>query len=179
MNIDEVWKNCIEMWKYISENYGGSLENVKALKGEWLEDHGFKNIKNNCFFCEVAMGTCGNCPGRLVDKSFSCLREEYDWCEKPVEFYNKICELNAIRVLPEIICASAIQTENGTTVTGVRHCDCFAELKKMNFVLGRREYVQGFVTNKGRFMNREDAMKFAGLERKDLIGSVLTSEDLW
>jgi len=96
MNLEQTWENCLAMWKWISENWDGC--NVHELKKEWLEEHGFSKIPNDCFFCEYDdTERCQNCPGRLVDRDFSCQMVAYHYADRPVEFYNKLLELNSRR----------------------------------------------------------------------------------
>ncbi len=74
--------------------------------------------------------------------------------------------------------------KNGVIYTGYRHdriiCDKLANRPKGFF----KCCTQGFITDKGTFLDRKQAIYHAILSGQikdtgDLIGSVLTSEDLW
>lgn len=64
------------------------------------------DIEFKCFFCDWAdrkgqidnypdtPGGCEKCPGVKVDKGFACQLEEEHWNENPVEFYNRLVELD-------------------------------------------------------------------------------------
>lgn len=96
--LDETWEYCLSMYKDISEQEGDIYE----LKGKWLLEHGFEPIWTNCFFCEYALvdddGTCSDCPGALVDEKFDCTNAGYHYKHKRKEFYEKLVELQAIRL---------------------------------------------------------------------------------
>lgn len=71
----------------------------------------------------------------------------------------------------------------GVVISGWRH-GCIFETTAFQFphhTYGRYT-TQGFLTNKNRFLNREDALKLVqenGQLTKPIIGGELTSEDLW
>jgi len=71
----------------------------------------------------------------------------------------------------------------GVVISGWRHYQ-INEISNVLFptwIYGKHT-TQGFLTNKNRFLNREDSLKLVkqnGQLTKPLIGSVLTSEDLW
>lgn len=121
--LDRCWKNCLAMWKWISENlpiyfiklnYSQRRYVVCDLKKKWLKSHHFKDKKNWCFFCEYSMAystaikNCECCPGRLIQ-----LRLKTYWCEhgrnennnkyrlawhwNPKAFYQRLLKLNAKR----------------------------------------------------------------------------------
>ncbi len=107
--LDRTWKNCLRMWKWISEVYNGTFC-VATLKEEWLADHRFtRDIDSDCFFCEyhVAQGGgsrfyrdgsfCKHCPAGYVSKSFSCTNPTYNYGHKPKTFYRKLLELDKKR----------------------------------------------------------------------------------
>jgi hypothetical protein len=65
---------------------------------------------------------------------------------------------------------------------GIRHSDCFAIMKKDGVPKAGNVDNQGFVDNYGNYLSRVDALymvRKTGQLSKPLIGSVLTSEDLW
>jgi len=82
-----------------------------------------------------------------------------------------------------------VNVNRGLVFCGFRHCHC---MYTMCSVTGLRsvqsevgEYVQGFLTSKNRFVNREEAMLIA-IESKQLKESIMNtnnrdlfSEDLW
>ena len=99
MTLNETWKNCLAMWKWIAEQIQDNPDlDVKDLKMEWLDNNGFgTTIVEDCFFCDYAPGNCLHCPGKLIDPSFHCEAEEYHYLESPVAFYEKIVALNKKR----------------------------------------------------------------------------------
>ena len=81
-----------------------------------------------------------------------------------------------------MIVSSAVMTKSGKIYAGKRHNNCFEAIRAD----GNREIAsgmtQGFLTENGVFLTRTQAEKYArnsGQLTKPLIGSVLTSEDLW
>lgn len=74
--------------------------------------------------------------------------------------------------------------ESGIVACGLRHCNCFTVLITL---FPDRRYlktsVQGFLTSKGRFVNRREAWKIAlaagQVEKEPWEGSQLFSENLW
>lgn len=101
--LDQCWKNCLRMWKWIAKNWKRS-DNVVALKRKWLEKNGFTygSIAALCFFCDHARLAsctvdCRKCPGKLVNSRFYCMNESYNYYEKPKKFYAKLLHLDAIR----------------------------------------------------------------------------------
>jgi len=83
---------------------------------------------------------------------------------------------------------------SGFVVCGRRHHNCFATISLIYKDLslfsdykkeGKIKIIQGFLTNDDKFLNREDSFDVAKkanqikLINGKLIGSVLTSEDLW
>ena len=108
INLDETWRLCLQMWKWIvkewkkriREDYTDLDSNflVEELKEEWLAKHKFGYIRNTCFFCKYAGINCSECPARKIDKRFDCMKCEYNFGYKPVEFLKKITRLNKIRL---------------------------------------------------------------------------------
>jgi hypothetical protein len=104
MNLNETWKLCLQMWKWVAKNYNGSIS-VNYLKERWCEEHDFagdKQPENSCFFCdyveERGRDECELCPGRKVDPDFDCYDEKYSFDCKPKEFYKKLVQLNKKRM---------------------------------------------------------------------------------
>lgn len=82
----------------------------------------------------------------------------------------------------KIVCAACKNIHRGEIILGVRHFDKIMhdQIKMAN--LGR-DWIQGFVDNKGNFLTREEALKVA-TEAKQLIRKTqpedqLFSEDLY
>lgn len=74
-----------------------------------------------------------------------------------------------------MIVVSAI-LKNDLIFTGERHPDIFQKYKSINL----KNAVQGFMTDDGVFLNREEAGKHAfECGQTNKIIKVLTSEDLW
>jgi hypothetical protein len=101
MNLEETWKECIRMWKWISRQWlKPSHPGINALKRKWLETNGYEvfSIAEWCFFCDFARGFCDYCPGREIDSNFSCTNGKYHYRIKPREFYQELKQLNKIRM---------------------------------------------------------------------------------
>lgn len=90
--------------------------------------------------------------------------------------------------------AAAIKTADGrvwSVPRPLRHDACFRAISdglqvkddQQRWVAYTRGHIQGFVTDAGEFLDREAALDHAvangQLLRPQIIGSVLTSEDLW
>lgn len=79
---------------------------------------------------------------------------------------------------------AAIKFPSGKIYKGKRHHECFKLVAEAGEPApGHREQeIQGFMAENGVFFNREDALyivEMNGQLKKPLLGSVLTSEDLW
>lgn len=111
MNLNETWKLCLSMWRWIAkERRKDNTKDVNLLKEEWLQKHGFKEslVKCSCFFCEysnihkarvkVTGGGCRTCPGTKVDRAFDCMDFDYHFYNHPIAFYNKLHSLNRKRI---------------------------------------------------------------------------------
>lgn len=106
LTLDQTWTETLKMWKWISEKnmqpsdtYAIS-EIVDQLKREYMKlNYPEYSIGSNCFFCLYTKGKtdCSTCPGKLVDKEFSCGTVGYSYDEEPVEFYQKLSELDKLR----------------------------------------------------------------------------------
>lgn len=103
MTLNQIWKNCLRMWKWIDKVWAPGMD-VVSMKEEWLREH-MPDVwlMSNCFFCEYnedhqkRMG-CGACPGKLVSKSFHCYDHPTYHHEKyPKKFYKKLLQLDAKR----------------------------------------------------------------------------------
>jgi hypothetical protein len=57
----------------------------------------------------------------------------------------------------ETIICSAIKTDDGEIVRGHRHCHCFATANDIPRLQGRKDWEQGFMTSKNRFVGRKEA----------------------
>ncbi len=89
---------------------------------------------------------------------------------------------------PEVPACAAIQAWGGIVVAGKRHHDCIrqlAEFEDEGIDRDRSLEQQGFMTTRGRFVDRVEAQKLfiaAGLVSADpggLRGDILFSEDLY
>ena len=105
LNLNDTWVLCLKMWKWIArEKNTGNRSAVNALKRQWVEKHGFKDIESTCFFCDYYFKRrkpdrvdCYLCPGIKVDKNFNCISDEYHYRACPTAFYKKLLQLNKIR----------------------------------------------------------------------------------
>ncbi|MHA1167116.1 MAG: hypothetical protein ACTSRU_04800 [Candidatus Hodarchaeales archaeon] len=105
LTLKNTWRMCIEMWRYVSKRSIPGKNDVENLKKEWLKTRyqgKYSCIGNGCFFCEYGLrswknrkSTCLNCPGFLVDESFNCMCDDYNYGNEPVKFYKKILELHS------------------------------------------------------------------------------------
>lgn len=128
LTLDETWKECLSMWKWIVENLPCSIcrpasyeieDLLIGMKQKWLHKIGKYEgyIENECFFCQFAIDKfaedrsisrstrqndifdyCKCCPGVLVQRSFSCQAKAYAWNMRPEKFYKKLLELNSKRI---------------------------------------------------------------------------------
>lgn len=87
-----------------------------------------------------------------------------------------------------MIISSAIKLKNGSIYVGLRHCNCYDSLRKIkNDITLHVGAIEGFLTDKLKFLNREQAYYHAlkNNQCKDLSSGVnkekidLYSEDLW
>ena len=106
------WKNCLRMWKWISENLpNGFMELnldrcrmvVYALKEKWMKKHHYKGILFHCFFCHYNDNNggclCDNCPAKKVERrlgNYWC-ESKYHWFIDPVNFYQYLLKLDTKR----------------------------------------------------------------------------------
>ena len=97
---DKLWEEQIRMHKDLCEN--------DSSKSMWLIENGYDSIslKHNCFFCEQAIridprhvcspfkAGCPACPGKLIDSTFNCMDDNYDYSKYDGKFVTKLEELN-------------------------------------------------------------------------------------
>ena len=108
LNLNETWVLCLKMWKWIAKEVEAgrdSITDVIDLKDEWLTKHGFRDVEENCFFCDYARRKAGclqSCPGKKIDGSFNCDNKEYHYAGEPIAFYKKLVELNKIRLKKKV-----------------------------------------------------------------------------
>ena len=107
LTLDETWKYCLAMYKWIARQCelllsAPTVISIGRLKCKWLEEHGFSNIEFDCFFCDYRVEKhrmdCRACPGKKVDRNFSCIDSLYSYYGQPTLFYKKLLELNKIRL---------------------------------------------------------------------------------
>lgn len=84
----------------------------------------------------------------------------------------------------EIIKHAAVKAVGGFICIGKCHADCFFQGRNMGLEMSKRSSAQGFITNKGRFVNREQAAKIAKRARQIIKTGkrkviYLLSEDIW
>lgn len=101
--LNQTWILCLRMWRWIAKMIReGAKVNVLRLKSKWFYDNGFKDVMDDCFFCAFTLSkrdssSCKRCPGKLVDRTFSCTNSDYCYNDKPVAFYKELLRLNRIR----------------------------------------------------------------------------------
>ena len=102
--LNQTWVLCLQMWKWIAKVWQTPRYrqyDVLKLKEIWLRKNGFEPecLRAHCFFCDYkGVESCHQaCPGALVDSRFSCYHYDYNFEDKPVEFYKEILRLNRIR----------------------------------------------------------------------------------
>lgn len=112
-DIDETWRKCLNMWRWISDVYGVRRSNctVHALKVEWREKHD-QTVFAACYFCAVAESNCTGCPGKLVAPTFNCYNPKYSFQENPKAFYVELLRLDAIRKRKIQACPHADEDED-------------------------------------------------------------------
>lgn len=98
LTLDETWRLCLSMWRWIAKQWKLGRRDVFDLKLEWLEKHGYKDqeIHENCFFCHAAPANCPACPGRVIDSAFNC--HNLTWNTDPVAFLKVLEVLNRKRL---------------------------------------------------------------------------------
>lgn len=103
MTLNQTWKNCLQMWKWIDRVWEPGI-GVTALKKQWMRMHlPTISVTFDCFFCDYdevrgEKQRCVICPGRLVSNRFRCeAYTSYHWRDKPKQFYKKLLQLDAKR----------------------------------------------------------------------------------
>ena len=94
-----------------------------------------------------------------------------------IRFHNR----NDEEIEPERLVASAIKF-NGNIVAGKRHGGAIFMAQRFHGLKRGQTYIQWFVTNYGRFVERSEALAFAKEHwqlNPNLKRSLLYSEDLW
>lgn len=90
--------------------------------------------------------------------------------------------------IPELPACAAIQLPDGTTFAGARHHECLSMINMTfggNCPFAKSTWVQGFMTNRGRFVIRREALRMcvkAGVPSASPAGYrgvELYSEDLY
>lgn len=100
-----------------------------------------------------------------------------EWFEQAIQSAKKEA------VEKEICICAAIKTEDGKVVRGHRHGDCFIYMDSHKLKI--LNSIQGFITSKNRFVDREEGRKLqdlAGIKSADqdgYRGNTLFSEDLY
>lgn len=81
---------------------------------------------------------------------------------------------------PEKIIHAAVKSVDGRIFFGKCHGDCFFKAHAMSVKMSSKADHQGFLTNKGRFVNRKEAAEIASFQGQvDTPTTILFSEDLW
>lgn len=118
MTLDETWELCLQMWKWIAEEWKPG-KSVHRLKAEWLERHGhtISLTADDCFFCQYAQAHKGcykSCPGELIENGWGCTTVEHNYETRPKEFYVELVRLNTIRLEKKNM--AELKCEDGTVV---------------------------------------------------------------
>jgi hypothetical protein len=81
---------------------------------------------------------------------------------------------------------AAVKAANGFLSIGKCHADCFYQLRNIGLKASFKSSAQGFVTNKGRYVNRKKAALIARKAKQILkrhgkrsYPTSLLSEDIW
>ncbi len=111
MTLEKTWEECLRMWKWIAEEGVNILnadvhDRVSYLKMIWLSINGYSRIYNDCFFCDYVekhgrssdWKCCIYCPAQKVDEGFCCQDYGTHWSSNPIEFYERLVELNEKRL---------------------------------------------------------------------------------
>lgn len=78
-----------------------------------------------------------------------------------------------------MIIAAAIKLKSGAVLTGVRHCEIFADMRRLD--IDHKNVEQGFIDEAGEYYSRDAAQMHVIICRQNYnpISTTLTSEDLW
>jgi len=106
LTLDQVWEEQLKMSQYVANQQGA----VGGLKEKYLQHRKWSGpvLRNNCFFCAYAeqqlklakdsiRALCSYCPGKKVEKGFSCLSEPLSFSSNRGPFLKNLIRLNAIR----------------------------------------------------------------------------------
>lgn len=88
-----------------------------------------------------------------------------------------------------MIIASAVKfhidkTNEDVIMCGLRHCDIYMQLKQLGFKpgVGYKKVEDGFLTDRGKFLNRKQAYMHA-IDSRQIVSNVICRElfyeDLW
>jgi len=77
-------------------------------------------------------------------------------------------EVPSTPALPEVIVSAAIMNRTGSVICGARHYDRFMheQLDTTSGDWGRKDIVQGFITNKNRFVDRVEGLAIATAQKQ-------------
>lgn len=95
------------------------------------------------------------------------------------------CSLRNGDEMKEQIKHAAVKAINGMVLLGKCHADCFWQGQNIGLKMSSKSEDQGFVTSKGRYVNRKVAARIAkragqiDLKDKSRKISHLLSEDIW
>jgi len=111
--LERAWCDCLAQWGWIAGYVTAKgkgwrpcgVNSTARLKRRYASLYSADlGIKVKCWFCQYArahrsdtVNLCSVCPGRLVDGEFSCYRDDYNYCKRPLEFFKKILCLNRER----------------------------------------------------------------------------------
>jgi hypothetical protein len=105
LTLNRAWELCLEEWvDVVVEWLKDKTQVIPDLKAKWMRKFDGE-VWNNCFFCEYSTqqphghyeSICQGCPGKLVDKTFRCFDENYDFETNPDLFLAEIRRLDQIR----------------------------------------------------------------------------------
>lgn len=86
--------------------------------------------------------------------------------------------------MKEEIKHAAVKAVGGFICIGKSHADCFFQGKNMGLEMSKKSSAQGFMTNKGRFVRRDEAARIAKRAKQVVRDgrrkvTYLLSEDIW
>lgn len=100
----QTWKYCLQMWKFVAENYEGEANDIEWLKTIWTKKNKveFLFTRCDCFFCDYSnrqenVDCEVSCPGAKVSPRFHCCNKAYSFARNPKKFYQKLKRLDALR----------------------------------------------------------------------------------
>lgn len=102
-----------------------------------------------------------------------CGKPGCEWPEKWEQAETQMKEL-------EIIVHAAIRSNSGMIILGKSHANCFYTLRNIGDDYSKKADDQGFMTSKGRYVQRDEAAKIAfNANQIEKPTPYLFSEDLW